>query len=64
MPQDVVDHRQAQIDRETERFRRYVWIVGRLTDPYLECEFAGNIFELNLASRRLYTVGRAIRLTP
>lgn len=25
MPQEVVDHRQAQIDRETERFRRYVW---------------------------------------
>lgn len=25
MPQEVVDHRQAQIDRETERFRHYVW---------------------------------------
>lgn len=27
-------------------------IVGRLTHPYLECEYAGNILELNIASRR------------
>lgn len=25
MPSTVIDYRQAQIDRETERFRRYVW---------------------------------------